>query len=108
METSKVKVTIFGQTYTIKGDTAPEYILELAEYVNTKMEEVSSGIASTNSTHVAILVALNIADEYFQLKKLKSGSDNAMEEKTKNLISLLDEGLVGDIFSLTGNDPLQT
>ncbi len=104
METSKVKVTIFGQTYTIKGDTEPEYILELADYVNGKMEEVSAGIVSSNSTHVAILVALNIADEYFQLKKLKSGSENIMEEKARNLISLLDEGLVGDIYSLVEND----
>ncbi len=103
METSKVKVTIFGQTYTIRGDTEPEYILQLADYVNTKMSEVSAGIASSNSTHVAILVALNIADEYFQLKKLKSGSENALEEKTRNLISLLDDGLIGDSFSLSEN-----
>ncbi len=100
METSSVKVTIFGQTYTIKGDTDPQYMLELAEFVNKKMEEVSSGIVSTNPAQVAILVALNIADECFQLKKLKSGSENAIEEKTRTLISMLDEGLVGDIFSL--------
>ena len=101
METSSVKVTIFGQTYTIKGDTDPGYMLELAEYVNSKMEEVSSGIASTNSVQVAILVALNIADECFQLKKLKSGNESAIEEKARTLISMLDEGLVGDILSLT-------
>ena len=100
VETSEVKVGIFGQTYTIKGDTDAEYIRELAEYVNNKMEEVRANISSGNPTQVAILVALNIADEYFQLKKLKNGMENAVEEKAKNIISMLDEGLVGDILSM--------
>ncbi|PKL38049.1 MAG: cell division protein ZapA [Spirochaetae bacterium HGW-Spirochaetae-1] len=99
METNKVKVNIFGQTYTIKGDAPPEYILQLSDYVNGKMEEVSANIANASMTQVAILVALNIADEYFQVKKLKSGFDSAVEEKAQNLISMLDEGLIGDIFS---------
>jgi len=40
VEGNKVKVTIFGQTYTINGEAPREYILQLAEYLNGKMEEV--------------------------------------------------------------------
>ncbi len=98
METGKVKVNIYGQTYNIRGDAPPEYILELAEYVNGKMEEVSRNVTNTNSLQVAILVSLNIADEYFQLKKLNVGIEGVIEEKTKEIISMLDEGLIGDIF----------
>lgn len=99
MATNSVKVHIFGNTYSINGDASPEYILKLAEYINGKMEEVSANIANSNPAQVAILVALNLADEFFQLKKLKSGYESALEEKTKILISMLDEGLIGDVFA---------
>ena len=42
---------------------------------------------------------MNIADEYTQIKELKSGLTGELERKTRQLISLLDEGLIGDIFS---------
>ena len=96
---NKVKVAIFGQTYTIRGDAPPEYIEQLADYVNTKMEEVSAHKANANTTQIAILVALNIADEYFQVRHMKGSSMETLEEKTNQLISMLDEGLVGDVFS---------
>jgi len=102
MDANKVKVEIFGHKYTIKGDAPPEYIAELAEYVDNKMEEVSNNFTGSNQSQVAILVALNIADEYFQLKKTKTGMNRALEEKTNTLISMLDEGLIGDIFHRAG------
>ncbi len=99
MGTTSVKVEIFGQTYTINGDAPPEYILRLADYINRKMNEISSNVSNTNPTQIAILAALNITDEFFQLQKIKSGSESVIEEKTKLLISMLDEGLIGDIVS---------
>ncbi len=99
MSGSRVKVTIFGQTYTINGDASPEYIKNLADYLNAKMEEVSGTIASSNPVQVAILAALNVADEYFQMKNMKSGIDVEVERRAKALISMLDEGLIGDYIS---------
>lgn len=101
MESSKVKVNIFGQSYSIKGDASPDYILELADYLNKRMDEVSANISNGTTTQVAILAALNIADEYFQVKKMKFGESSvaAIEEKTNRLIAMLDEGLIGDILS---------
>ena len=99
MEDNRVKVSIFGQAYTINGDAPRDYILQLADYLNQKMEQVSTYSADINPTQVAILAALNVADEYFQLKKLKTGVDSEVERRTMALISMLDEGLIGDIFS---------
>ena len=99
MESTRVKVNIFGQTYTVKGEASSEYILELADYLNKKMAEVSANISNGTSTQVAILAALNISDEYFQVRDIKSGSYSAIEEKTNKLIAMLDEGLIGDILS---------
>ncbi len=98
MESNRVKVDIFGQTYTIKGDAESDYIVKLAGYVNSKMNEVSDSIGNGNPVQVAILAAMNIADEFHQLKNISSGSEVAVERKTSELISMLDEGLTGDIF----------
>ena len=102
MESSKVRVNILGQTYNIKGDASSDYILQLADYVNEKVEEVSRNVSGANSLQVAILVSLNIADEYFQMKKINTGIEGAIEDKAREIISLLDEGLIGDIFSGAG------
>lgn len=99
MEGTKVKVNILGQSYTIKGDASPQYILELADYLNMKMDEVSANIDNGTSLQIAILTALNIADEYFQVKDIKTGRESAIEAKTDKLIAMLDEGLIGDIIS---------
>ena len=99
MEQNKVKVSIYGNTYSIQGDASPEYIVRLADFVNERMEEVSRNIAHSNPLQIAILAALNIADECFQLKEMKVGLSGALEDKTRALISMLDEGLTGDIFS---------
>jgi len=104
MESSKVRVNILGQTYNIKGDASPEYIMQLADYVNEKVEEVSRNISGSNSLQLAILVSLNIADEFFQMKKINTGIEGAIEDKAREIISLLDEGLIGDIFSGAGRD----
>ncbi len=99
METENVKVEIFGHTYTVNGDAPSEYIHELSEFVDQKMNEVNENISTKSSVQVAILAALNIADEYFQLKKLNKGMDFALESKAKSLISMLDDGIIGDVFS---------
>ena len=96
---SKVKVSIYGNDYSIIGDAEPEYILKLAEYIHNKMKEIGKTISSGNTAQIAILAALNIADEYFQLQEIKGDTTGEMEKKTKALISMLDEGLIGDIFS---------
>ena len=96
---SRIKVNIYGNEYSIVGEAKPEYILKLAEYINNRMEDIGKTIANGNATQIAILAALNIADEYFQLQNIKGDTTGEMEKKTKALISMLDEGLIGDIFS---------
>lgn len=93
------KVEIFGSHYTIRGDVEPQYIADLAAYVNGKMSEVSAQLSSANATKVAILTALNIADEYYQHQALCDQEVANIEKKTDRMIQLLDEGLVGDVYS---------
>jgi cell division protein ZapA len=94
--TSKVKVSIFGRVYAVKGETDSEYIYKLASYVDEKMATMSESLGSKKAANIAILTALNIADEYFQLLKIKSGTELEVVRKTKNMISMLDDGLIGE------------
>jgi cell division protein ZapA len=78
MEESKrgVCVDIFGSEYVIKGEGDPSYIKEVAKYVDEQMRKVSMATSNVSSLKVAILTALNLADELFKLKK-----ENALYEK---------------------------
>ena len=70
-----IRVEIYNQTYNIRSDGDNDYILRLAEYVDGKMREISSGTLTVDSLKVAILAALHIADEYHQLKNKKKKSN---------------------------------
>ncbi len=99
----KVKVTIKGQVYTIEGDASGDYIARVADYVNTKMDDIAKSVANASPLHIAILAALNIADELFQMRESEHMVTDEMIEKTNMLISMLDEGLVGDVFTISNS-----
>ena len=67
-----IKVEIYDQAYTVRSDGDPEYLKQLAEYVDQRMREISSGTLTVDSRKVAILAALYIADELHQLRKAPS------------------------------------
>ncbi|HYV84436.1 MAG TPA: cell division protein ZapA [Patescibacteria group bacterium] len=58
-----VQVEIYGQSYNLRGEGATAYLQELASYVDRRMREVAEATATVDSLKVAILAALNIADE---------------------------------------------
>ena len=82
MEENKkgVSVDIFGNEYVIKGDGNAEYIKEVAKYLDSKMREISLVISNVSSLKVAILAALNLADEVHKLKREKVTSDKTSEK----------------------------
>lgn len=66
---SLVHVEIFGQAYAVRGGDDPGYVETLAAYVDEQMKEVSRASSAVDSLRIAVLAALNIADERFQLRK---------------------------------------
>ena len=92
---SLVRVSIFGHEYTVKAPADPEYIKEVAEYVSKKMKEVESGLSSDQTTaRIAILTAMNIADELFAKKKSTSMTSGDIEDRIQSLVDYIDESLV--------------
>ena len=65
------RVVIFGTEYAIKSDVDVETTRKVARYVNSKMAEITDSISSRDNTKIAVLSALNIAGELFELKDKK-------------------------------------
>jgi cell division protein ZapA len=89
---SSVRVEIFDQAYNLRGSD-PEYILKLAEYVDSKMRAVAEQTSTVDSVRLAVLAALNIADEYHLLKRTGDGGTVNYEKRAHKLSHALDEVL---------------
>lgn len=88
-----IRVEIYNQTYSIRSDGDNDYILRLAEYVDRKMREISSGTFTVDSLKVAILAALHIADEYHQLQDSQHQSDMQLASRSAECAEMLDRVL---------------
>ena len=90
-----MRVEIFDQAYNLRGSDA-EYILKLAEYVDTKMRAVSEQTHTVDTARLAVLAALNIADEYHLLKRIQDGGTADYTQRAHQLSDALDEVLGSD------------
>ena len=85
-----IKVEIYDQAYTVRSDGDPEYLKQLAEYVDQRMREISSGTLTVDSRKVAILAALYIADELHQLRKIHEQADEQLATRSAECSEMLD------------------
>ncbi|HVP57991.1 MAG TPA: cell division protein ZapA [bacterium] len=90
-EKEGVTVDIFGHEYKIRGDADPGYILEIAQYVDGKMKEVAHGAPAGSLTKIAILAALNIAEELFRERTEKQKYVQDVETSTRRMRRKLEE-----------------
>ncbi len=66
---NRVDVKIFGQDYIISGDKSREYILKVGDYVNDQMNGIAQEAKNLTTSAVAVLAAVNIADELFSARE---------------------------------------
>jgi cell division protein ZapA len=90
-QNGSVRVEIFDQAYNLRGSD-PEYILKLAEYVDAKMRAVAEATNTIDTVRLAVLAALNIADEYHLLRRKENGTID-YQKRAHVLASALDEVL---------------
>lgn len=91
-----VTVSIYDQTYHLRGQDA-EHIRQLADLVDSKMRAVASQGRTVDSLRVAVLAALNLADELSQSSGADAGEGHARAASLRNLLDevLIDEGKAG-------------
>jgi cell division protein ZapA len=88
-----IKVQIFGGEYKIRGEANPEYILEVARYVDSKMREINEKLSVASLGKVAILASLNLADELFKEKRERETALSQIREKAAALALKLEEAV---------------
>ena len=85
-----IRVEIYNQTYNIRSDGDSEYLTELADFVDGRMREISSGTLTVDSLKVAILAALHIADELHRLKQTHEEADSQLATRSAECAEMLD------------------
>jgi cell division protein ZapA len=94
MEESRVvTVEIHGQEYPIRSGLDPAYVAELASYVDAKMRLASRNMVAGDTLKVAILAALNIADECFRIQAEERDRRDAFTSRAEQLERMLDTAL---------------
>ncbi len=91
--TTSIDVEIFGAVYHVRGEHDPDYLRRLAGVVDGKMREISRHVGVVDSGKIAILTALNLADELLQCNNQQEGERVAMMEKVEELTGVLTEAL---------------
>ncbi len=88
----RFKVKILGQEFSVLSDSGDDHQVEkVVAYVNGKAEELAEAAKSATTLNIAILVALNIADEFLRFKGEKEVFLSQLENKSDALISYIEE-----------------
>ncbi len=90
-QNDSTEVEIFGQTYNVRGEGDPDYLSELARFVDSRMRDVAAQVATIDPLKIAILAALNIADEFSRYRKQREDAAGIWLEKTEEISNRLDK-----------------
>ena len=89
-----VSVQIHGQRYAIRSTLEQEYVARLAACVDERMRMAADSTPSGDSLRLAVIAAINIADELFRSRDLKSALDGRVAERTEELERIVDRLLI--------------
>jgi cell division protein ZapA len=88
-----VKIEIYDQSYNVNADGNEEYLKELAAYVDGKMRSVADATKMVDSLKVAVLAALNIADEMFTLRQRQDAIEGPLRKRVEKCVALVEKAL---------------
>jgi cell division protein ZapA len=89
-----IPVEISGQRYPIRTQLDVEYVVRLAAYVDEKMRAAADSAPTGDSVRLAVLAALNIADELFRCRESTSARNGQLAERAEEIERLLDRVLM--------------
>ena len=88
-----IYVDIHGQRYAIRSELDPKYVSDVAAYVDQKMERVGRELATGDSVRVAVIAALNIADELFRVRQDNTGEAARLLARAADIERIVDAAL---------------
>ncbi len=92
-EARVLTVEIAGQRYPIRSSLETSYVTDLASYVERKMQVAAETAPSSDVLGLAILVALNLADELFRSRQHRSASNETLNDRALRLERIVDDAL---------------
>jgi cell division protein ZapA len=84
-------INILEQDLSVLSDSGDDHVAGVVQYVEDKVQQMRSTASSINTLNVAILVALNIADEYLKLAGMNKKMCDELVSRTENLMCLIDD-----------------
>jgi cell division protein ZapA len=88
-----VKIEIYDQMYNMGGDQDEEYLRELAAYVDGKMRSIAESTHMVDSLKVAVLTALNIADEMFTVRQKQQEIEGPLRKRVEKCVTMVERAL---------------
>ena len=87
----RFEVRILGQELSVVSDSGDEHVAEVIRFVSDKVEEAGRAAGSKNALNIAILAALNIADEYLRVMGAKDSIYGQLESRSEQMIHLIND-----------------
>jgi cell division protein ZapA len=84
-------INILEQDLSVLSDSGDDHVAGVVQYVEDKVQQIRSAANSINTLNIAILVALNVADEYLRLAGTNKEMCDELVSRTENLICLIDD-----------------
>ena len=88
-----MKIEIYDQVYNVNAEGNEEYLHELAAYVDGKMRSIADATHMVDSLKVAVLAALNIADETFAMRKHQQEIEGPLRKRVEKCVSMVEKAL---------------
>jgi len=90
MSSRVVNVQIHGLRYAVRSELDPQYVGELAAYLDQKMQAAARELSTSDSLRIAVIAALNISDELFKARDESAGAEGRVRARTAEIERLLD------------------
>ena len=92
-----IEVDIFGQRLSLHGNADENYVQELAQYVEGQMNTIAGNLTTSTPTKVAILAAINIADQLFTQESRRQAGEAEGERRAAGLLECIDKQIGTDL-----------
>jgi cell division protein ZapA len=88
-----LKIEIYDQSYNVSADHDEAYLKELAAYVDGKMRSIAEATRTVDSLKVAVLAALNMADEMFTLRQRQQEVQGPLRKRVEKCVAMVEKAL---------------
>ena len=94
---TRITVDIYGHQYKLKADTSTNHMKRVAEYVNEQMFRIAKGYPRLDSQRIAVLAAVNMADECFRMNEILEELSKVQKEQEATKAAY--EKLIADLMN---------